>query len=684
MMFNAENAPGGIMIYYADGDEEIVHVNNYIIELCGCSTFEELMDYTGGTFRGFVHEDEIDRTEEAIWMQVQERGGFDHVFYHIVSKTGRMISIDDYGRLIEEEGKRPQFYVFLAEVDRQEARDWLTGLPELAHFKHLAALETLSLADAASSPVILVFDIMGMKNYNAMYGRDAGDAMLRAFADVLRKYFGADACCRHAGDRFFAFAPSAGVSEKVQAIFDDFAKSGIEGAPPIMAGVCSFEPGDDVSTVLDRARLACDSDNTTWSSHLTWFNDEMRAGAELRMYVLEHLDQAISNRWLRPYYQAIMRTTTECVSCEEALARWIDPHYGILSPGLFIPVLERAGVLHKLDMHMIDCVLEDFAEKQRAGIPVVPVSVNVSLSDFGELDVAQEIIRRVKDAGVSPRLLKIEFTESVATSNPDQLREQIRELHQAGFSVWADDFGSGYSSFNTLGEFGFDLLKLDMDLIRNLGRPRPRSIVEGIIQISRKLGIGTLAEGVETLEQAKILRRAGCGLLQGFYYTEPKPLDLIIENALTGKGFEREKVIEFEYWNTVSLFDLENPIANSDSWRSDDQRIIDFPSAIVEHRDGVWRIIHMNKAYRSFFTRLGVLDPADPAQSRVVSDANIDPHYAASAQLSMETGEWEPVKGRKEDGTGLRFYTKHLISVSGADAFVSASIPAAMASDEES
>lgn len=675
MLLNTADAPGGVMVYYADGDEEIIHANQYTIELFSCSTFEELLDYTGGTFHGFVHDDEIDRIEEAIWMQVQERNGFDHVFYHILSKSGRMVSVDDYGRLVEKEGERPVFYVFLAEADRQEARDWLTGLPELAHFKHLAALETLNLHDANIGS-ILVFDLMGMKSFNATYGRDDGDAMLRTFADILRKHFGSDACCRHAGDRFFAFAPTEGIASKVESVFDEFANSGIEGVLPVMAGVSSFNPGDDVSTVLDCARLACDSDNSTWSSHLTWFNGKMRSDAELRAYILEHLDQAIANRWLRPYYQAIMRSTTDSVCGEEALARWIDPKYGMLSPATFIPVLEHAGLLHKLDLHMVDCVIEDFKTKIQAGTPLAPVSVNMSLRDFGELDVASEVTRRVRDAGLSPKLIKIEFTESVATSNPVQLHEQIAAFHDAGFSVWADDFGSGYSSFNTISEFDFDLIKLDMEFARHLENERSRTIVEGIVHISQKLGIVTLAEGVETPEQVRFLKGAGCAMLQGFHYTEPKPLDVIQTNAREGRGFKREDITEFDYWNTVGLLGLENPIANSDDWHLDDNNVREFPAAVLEHRGDKWNTVRMNESYVAFFSQAGVLDRDDLEASGTLVSNKLDPDFEASARRALESGTWEPIAGQIEYGTGLQFFTKHIASGPGADAFVSVSTPA--------
>lgn len=674
LMLDTANAPGGIMAYYADGDEEIIHANSYVIELCSCSTFEEFLEFTGGTFRGFVHESEIDQVEESIWMQVQERRGFDHVYYHVETKSGRLLSIDDYGRLIEREGERPVFYVFLAEVDRQEARDWLTGLPELPHFKHLVALEALGLHGDGEESVIVVFDLMGMKGYNATYGREGGDVLLRGFADVLRRHFNPDACCRHAGDRFFAFAPSDDIGSVIDSVFRDFAASGIEGVLPVMAGACMFYPGDDVSTVLDRARLACDSDNTTWKSHLTWFNEEMRTEAELRVYVLEHLDQAIANRWLRPYYQPIMRASTGDVCCEEALARWVDPNYGTLAPNLFIPVLERAGLLQKLDMHMVDCVIEDFATKREVGMPITAVSVNISLSDLGSVDIAHEIVRKMREADLPPGLLKVEFTESTATDNPEQLRSQIKILHEAGFSVWMDDFGSGFSSLNILGEFDFDLLKLDMELVRNIGNNRSQGIIAGIVEVTRKLGMGTLAEGVETPEQAKFLKAAGCGMLQGYLYAKPNSLDYILQRFNKGLNYRRESLSEFEYWNAIALFDIDSPISSSEDWSYDNGRVVEFPVAIIEHRGKDWNIVRANRAYDAFLVKTGGM-PADAPESHVaLTDDNADPDFLTSIERTLQSGTWERVAGQLEYGTGLQFFTKHIASTPGADAFVNASV----------
>ena len=132
---------------------------------------------------------------------------------------------------------------------------------------------------------------------------------------------------------------------------------------------------------------------------------------------------------------------------------------------MFVPVLEEAGLLYRVDLHMVDCVLADFAKKRAAGVGVVPVSVNFSHRDLELIDIAEEVTKRADEAGVPHELLRIEFTESAATANPHLLSLQISKLHEAGFEVWLDDFGSGFSSPNTLQEFDFDLIKLSMEVV---------------------------------------------------------------------------------------------------------------------------------------------------------------------------------------------------------------------------
>ena len=410
--------------------------------------------------------------------------------------------------------------------------DPITGLPAMARFHEFAREGAKSLVETGHRPAAVAFNLVGMKDYNTQHGRDGGDELLRSFADVLKKHFGDQACSRFAEDNFYAFASEEKVSEAIGAVFDDFENASEGYTLPVRAGVYVCADEDDIVAIgFDRARSACDLDKKTWQSHVSWFIDGMDDAARLRLHVLDSVDEAIEKRWIRPYYQAVVRAKSGRVCHEEALARWIDPEFGFLSPGEFIPILEEAGLLHKVDMHIVDCVLEDMKKKHKDGVPVVPVSFNISLRDLEKVNVTGEIIRRVDDAHVPHSYIQVEFTESAASEDPAQFKTEVNSLRAAGFEVWMDDFGSGYSSLNLLKDFDFDVIKLDMDFLRGEGGEKTWDVIAGVVEITRKIGIRSLAEGVEDESQAERLREIGCDMLQGYFYTRPLPLDEVVARS---------------------------------------------------------------------------------------------------------------------------------------------------------
>ena len=499
MLLNSEHAPGGVMVYYADGDEEIIHVNQYIVDLFECESVDEFLELTHGSFKGFVYSDDIDASEDSIWGQISTHDSFDHIYYRIKTKSGELVNVDDYGRLIEHRDgpdSRSVFHVFIMKIERGGSVDWLTGLPDMARFLQLAQLGVDALFERGEQPAVLALDLIGLKAYNMKYGREAGDQLLLAFAESLRKHFGGETCSRFAEDHFYAFASSKMLRQRVDGLFDDFKHHSDIPTLPIRVGAYVLDPEDDLAAdAVDRAKIACDTDRKTWYSHIVWFSDAMREEEKLRIHVLEHVGEAIEHGWIRPHYQAIVRSSTCNLCGEEALARWIDPDFGMLTPDRFIPVLENAGMLHLVDLHIVDCVVADFAKKKAAGVEIVPVSVNFSHRDLRVVDIAEEVSKRTDAAGVPHELLRIEFTESATSAYPDLLRTQIKKLHEAGFEVWIDDFGSGFSSPNTLQEFDFDLIKLAMEVVGHASSKRERTVIASEVQMATLLGMGILAEG---------------------------------------------------------------------------------------------------------------------------------------------------------------------------------------------
>ena len=671
MRMDATDAPGGVLVYYADGDEEIIHANDYVVELFECDSVDDFMEYSHGSFRGLVHPDDLDAIEDSIWGQVSTLDKYDHIYYRIVTKAGRLVTVEDFGRLVETPGERPVFYVFLVELTQIGSVDWLTGLPSMVRFHSLARLGAQTIRGRGDVPVAVALDLVGMKSYNTQYGRSAGDDLLRIFADVLRRHFGGEACSRFAEDHFYAFAAEAGLRERVEALFADFKQANGGRVLPVRGGAYVCDAEDDIVAVgFDRAKIACDLDRKTWESHLEWFDDDMRAAARLRLHVLNHMEQSIEDGWIRPYYQAIVRSTTSDVCGEEALARWIDPEYGSLSPAQFVPVLEEAGLMHKLDMHIVDCVLYDMAVKRARGVPIVPVSVNISLVDLGKVDIAGELTKRADAAGVPHGFLRVEFTESAASLSPDILRTQISALHAAGFKVWMDDFGSGYSSLNSLKDFDFDLVKLDMGFIRGNRGQRQKDLIAGVLRIARKMGATTLAEGVETEEQALFLESVGCDMLQGFFFTEPQPLEIVMGRFIGGTGRRRENIDESRYWDAVAACNLQDPAISMDG-----SPMSEFPAGVVEYRSGTWRVARANLALRRFFDEMGVLPLDSPVLETYPITGEFSDGFYVTADRCLASGTWERIDSRHQYGRGLQFYIKPVASASQARAFCIASVP---------
>ena len=673
MFLDSQQAPGGVIVYDSKTDK-IVHANHYVLELCECDSAEEFMRFTQGKFHNFIHEEDAVGVEDSIQGQIEKRG-YEHIYYRVRTKSGTQVNVEEYGRLEQSVRDRSLLIAFIVRASSGDFVDWLTGLPSMYRFHELARNGADFITKRGQQVAAISLDLANMKSFNTRFGRDEGDRLLRAFADVLRKYFGSEASSRFAEDHFYAFAANEGIKAKLEGLFEDFKHANDGNVLPVRVGVYVCDPDDDIVAVgFDRAKAACDLDRATWHSHITWYNIDLKKADSLRMHILGSVEQALSEGWIRPYYQPIRRSTTGDICREEALARWIDPELGPLSPGQFIPVLEEAGLLHRLDMHIVDCVLADMAKKYEQGVPVVPVSVNISLRDLEDVDVAAELTIKTDAAGVSHDLICVEFTESAASEVPELFRQQVNALRACGFKVWMDDFGSGYSSLNTLQNFDFDLIKLDMAFISKIEDKKARDIIAGVVKIARNMGMSTLAEGVETEQQALYLEKIGCDMLQGFYYVAPQPLEVVVERYKR-LGNQRESLDESLYWKEIGFFDLSDPTANLGGYSVDGSAVSEFPSGVMELRDGEWSFVRANESFRVFLDRVGLLSRSHSDLMVNGVEGALTKEFFDSVDRAVESHAWERIGGRLEYGTGFQFYMKLIATATNTQAFAISSVP---------
>lgn len=317
------------------------------------------------------------------------------------------------------------------------------------------------------------------------------------------------------------------IIEKIEDIYSCIADFSKVEHIEVKAGI--FQTKDEILDAFvasDRAKIAADSIKNRYTEKYRYFDEELVNVVTKQKYIVDNIDIAIKRKDLRVFYQPVFSTETGKLCGFEALSRWKDPKYGFLSPVDYIETLEEYRLIHKLDKFMIKSICRDIREMKNDGLNVVPVSVNLSRIDFELGDMVTYLDKCVEKYDIDKSLIHVEITESVLMENPNDLQFQIKKFQNRGFEVWMDDFGSGYSSFNVLKDFDFDMLKIDMLFMKDFeSNKKAKKILAAIVEMAKTIGIKTLAEGVETQEQFEFLRTVGCDRAQGYLFGKPTPMN---------------------------------------------------------------------------------------------------------------------------------------------------------------
>lgn len=321
-------------------------------------------------------------------------------------------------------------------------------------------------------------------------------------------------------------------------------------------------------------------------------------------YILEHFDEALKNKWIEVYYQPVVRTITGAFCGAEALARWNDPEKGLLSPAEFIPVLEDTGRITELDLYVLEQICQDYQMVFQRGNRVVPVSFNLSRKDLLHNDIIERIEAIMARYNVPRELVNVEITESAFVEDVERIGPVLKKLHELGYQVWMDDFGSGYSSLGILKDYSFDEIKIDMSFLSKFDK-KARNIIRSVVTMAKRIGVQTLAEGVETKEQYVFLYTIGCEKIQGYYFGRPMPGD-VLEQHVKDTQQTVESLALHNYYNKISAVDYQT----------------DAPLMIIEKCKKKFHILYSNKKYTDVLRRDGIdslqqweailNDPKDP------------------------------------------------------------------------
>ena len=438
---------------------------------------------------------------------------------------------DDRGRAIgcffKIEDKTEDVRRFKEEQYRA-THDYMTGLYNREGF--FEAAQEYVKAHAGEPMYIIASNIKDFKLINELFGTDRGDEVLKELADILDKSGRTESVTgRIAGDKFVKAMLKADFDERhlINKI-DKLCSITADGTYKMHAYIGVYEVGDvneSIQTMYDKANMAIDRIKGDYQQVVSFYDDSDMKRLMMEKNVVAEFDRALENKEFCLYLQPQVDHTGRALGAE-ALVRWQHPQRGLLYPDSFIGILEHAGLIYKLDNYIWEASAQRLKMWKEAGLDQYHISVNISAKDFYYLDLYEVFTELVRKYDINPARLNLEITETVIMSDVKMHMEVVEKLQKFGFHIEIDDFGSGYSSLNTLKDIKADVLKIDMLFLKDTeNQARSKAILNSVISMAKTLNMPVITEGVETKNQVDFLSVMGCEMFQGYYFSKPVPVN---------------------------------------------------------------------------------------------------------------------------------------------------------------
>ncbi|AXI03013.1 putative bifunctional diguanylate cyclase/phosphodiesterase [Aquirhabdus parva] len=426
--------------------------------------------------------------------------------------------------------------------------DLLTDLPNRNFFKdHLHQL-ILQSTDDDSSFALLRLNLDRFRLLNDLLGAEGADQLLKQVAQRLSSYDARTGIIAHlGGDDFAIVLPHTEENqkeleqycEKLLEVFETpFDIKAQEITVTISVGIAIFpEHGRQVDTISNYAENALQEAKRVGGNTIRFASKQLGIQSLERINLENALRKALSSEQFVVYYQAKFNAATQTIVGFEALVRWNHPTKGLIAPIQFIGLAEEMGIISALGEFVLDQSCAQIKKWQESGFDSLTVSVNVSAQQLQRGNFIATIDRILKKHQIDPSLLELEITETLLMDEPEKVRGILQEIKTRNISIALDDFGTGYSSLSYLGLYPIDVIKVDRSFVMHMtSNHEQRAIVRAILAMSHSLNMKVVAEGVETIEQAQLLRAEGCDLLQGFLLSKPLPAfeaTLLLINAMS-------------------------------------------------------------------------------------------------------------------------------------------------------
>ena len=514
------------MVICFDINNECVYANDRALEMFRISegSLQAVSEYA----KAWLAENDIENRDSLEWSDQK-----------IIDNKIHYFDIE-YRKLFDQ--KKEYIGFFLNLVDNTEkhlaleqerylaTHDTLTGLYNKSHFAVKSAEILKSHPD--EEWLLLSSNIKDFKLINDLFGMEKGNEVLKMEAGLLKER------CRDGivygrigGDKFAICMPKARFQEEyftdaIQTMGQVFNNDLYH--LHIYIGVYEItDINEDISIMCDKANFAIKTLNENYARSIAYYNDTILNNTILEKQLVGDFDQALKEKQFCMYLQPQMTSEGKMLGAE-ALVRWQHPKRGLIFPGDFIEVFEKTGLIYRLDRFIWELAVQKLARWQQEGHSDLYISVNISTKDFYYMNVYETITALVEKYRIIPSTLKLEITETAIMTGTAGELDMIEQFREYGFQVEIDDFGSGYSSFNTLKDMDVDVLKIDMGFLRT-SKPenleKSMSILNMIISLSKTLGLSVVTEGVETKEQVVKLTQMGCRIYQGYYFSKPIPVE---------------------------------------------------------------------------------------------------------------------------------------------------------------
>lgn len=418
------------------------------------------------------------------------------------------------------------------------------GLPDIFTFYQNA--EALLAQYPEKKFLLFTTDINNFKLYEAIYGEAKSEALLMMAADELKKqlrttlgtagYLGEDYfCCMFATER-----DTREVVEIVRKTIQQLADANMGFSESV--GIYEItDRSEHIENMYDKSLLALNTVRCNYKQNIAVFRPSMFMSKDREAEMIHDIIRGIQAGEFTFYTQPVVDISCDKPVSMEALVRWVkDGH--VISPGEYIPLLERSGYVVMLDQYIWERVFERQRAMLDQGVETITCSVNVSRIDFELIDVTQLFASLKEKYRIDPQMIGIEVTESAYVDNYDRVQKTVSRLHELGFRIYLDDFGSGYSNLNSLSDMKLDILKLDMKFVQGKDEQKTIKIMESIINMAHLLNLPVVCEGVETEAQLRMVKALGIYYVQGYYYYRPFPYDRMEEILRAGGRVETEGI----------------------------------------------------------------------------------------------------------------------------------------------